>query len=202
MMQEYLSARPMLQERHRPNFSSLTHYEVIRTVVRLQQDLLLPRSAPYPIVATGDWLFDLCREAELDHAAVMFPLCREVDTIGVGALSKLLGHQLTVWKRPERTVPKPVVTSDGRVVPPRPAGTFSPDMVVLSVVASNPKKPGSSTWHRFAIWQPGRTVAECMRLGLTRADVLWDIDASRKFVVLGSAKQWADSQRAAEGGAA
>lgn len=194
-MQEYLTTKPVLEERHRVNFAALEHAEVLRTVVRLQQDLLLPRNMVFPLRAEGSWLFDLCRDHGLDHAAVVFPLCRESDSIGTGAIAKLVGRPIIVWRRPVPVVREEIRLSTGAVVPPRAAGSFSPDMVVMSVVDVNPKKPGSSTWFRFKLWVPGRSVAECMRAGLSRADVLWDIDFSRKFVILGTRAQWEDQQR-------
>lgn len=193
-MSDYLTVRPMLSERHLPQFSGLSHHEVLRTVVRLQQDQMLPPRIGYPSTVTGEWLFRLCREAGMDHAAVVFPLCRESDDIGLGALQKLIGKSINVWRRPVYEPRKPTVLRDGTAVAPRSAGTFSPDMVVLSVVPTNPKKQGSSTWHRFQLWVPGRTIAQVMAAGLTRADVLWDIDASRRFVTIGTAQQWAEMQ--------
>lgn len=190
----YLTSRPVLQDRHRAAFDLLTHHEVVRTLVRMQQDQLpLPRRMTVPQPASGEWLFEVCRDAGLDHASVVFSLCRETDTIGVGALTKLIGKPILVWRRPEYKKPAPVVDSRGATVAPRPAGTYTLDMVVLSVVP-NPKKAGSSTWHRFALWRPGMTIAECRAAGLTHADIVWDIDASRRFVVLGTAQQWLDIQ--------
>lgn len=186
----YLCARTVLQDRHREHFTGLTHHEVGRVVSRLQRDSLLPRVS-WPEVATGEWLFDTCRSAGLDHAAVVFPLCAETDSLGLSALVRLIGKPLLVWRRPPPTVRPTVVARDGTPIPPRSAGTFSPDLVVLRKVP-NPKKPGSSTWLRYKLWVPGQTVAQCMAAGLTRADVLWDIDESRRFVVLGTAEQWED----------
>lgn len=191
-MHEYLTTRPVLQERHLPHFVALDHLEVTRAVARLQGDMLLPRTVvPHP--ATGEWLFETCRSAGLDHASVVFPLCREHDSVGLSALEKLVGRPLIVWRRPVHAPRPTIVTRDGAPVPPRSAGTFSPDMVVMSRVP-NPKKAGSSTWLRYRLWVPGQTVAQCMAAGLTRADVLWDIDEARRFVVLGTQQQWADQQ--------
>jgi hypothetical protein len=192
----YLSTTPVLEERHRAVFESLEPTEVMRAVVRMQQDMVLPRTVRPEGAITGGWLFDLCRDRGLDHATTCFPLCRETDSIGVSALTKLVGRPITAWRPPPRAARPPTTP---RVVGERTAtaSALDPAWVVLTA-ATNPKKPGSATWGRYRHWVPGRTLAECMRLGLTRADVIWDTDPSRRFVTLGTAAQWELQQRPGE----
>jgi hypothetical protein len=184
--QEWLSDRPRLQERHRVLFESLTSTEVARAATRMEQDMVLPRRLGVPHHADGHWLFEVCRREDLDHASCVFPLCREHDDIGVSALEKLVGKPINVWRPAHRT---PTRTSQAASKPATGAGNFSPTQVVLSVV-SNPKKVGCAAWHRYRHWVVGETVQACMARGLTRADVLWDIDYSRGFVKLGSREEY------------
>lgn len=192
-MSQYLTTKPMLSaSRHLSLFSSLSREEAIRALVRMEQDMILPRSIGIPPGVSGQWLFDLCLERGLDHASVCFPLCRESDDIGVQTLTKLVGRPITAWMPRQQRLP--LSRSSGSV--PHAAsngGGFRGDQVVVSV-APNPKKAGSATWHRYRHWRAGDTVAQCMERGLTRADVLWDIDGSRRFVVLGTREDLAARQ--------
>jgi hypothetical protein len=54
----------------------------------------------------------------------------------------------------------------------------------VTYVALNPKKPGSSSHTRYSHYAPGRSVAELLAAGLTRADIAWDV--SRGFVTFAS----------------
>lgn len=55
------------------------------------------------------------------------------------------------------------------------------DRVVASV-EPNPKKPGSQAHFRYEFWKVGATVEECLRAGLAREDVRWDVE--KGFVTL------------------
>jgi hypothetical protein len=59
-----------------------------------------------------------------------------------------------------------------RAPPEKPLWT-NPAAVVVSVIP-NPKKKGSASYARFALYAPGRTVAELLAAGLERADLSWD----------------------------
>lgn len=194
-MSGYLTATPRLGPRHQPLFAALSPTEVARVARRMEQDLVLPRTLGVPATADWRWLYDQCVEAGLDHAACVLPLCREHDDIGLSALQKLAGCSIRVWKPRDTPRPPQVVReASGRTVRVE-SGGFHMGQVVLRVVP-NPKKPGSATWHRFQHWRAGDTVGECMSRGMTRADVLWDMDPARKFVVLGTREEWNEQQKA------
>lgn len=61
------------------------------------------------------------------------------------------------------------------------AAEFSDTDVIVSV-APNPKKPGSATHERYKLYQEGSTIAHVRALGITLADLRWDI--ARGFVQL------------------
>jgi hypothetical protein len=191
-MVEYLTTRPMLtEERHAQYFRDLSTHETLRVLTRLEQDLLVPRSTRLDPVS-GRSLFDLCQHEGLDHAAVVFSMGRETDGIGLPALEKLIGHPITVWRRPsyvQRTVQQERDLLQAR----KSAGPHVSGEQVVLAVTPNPKKPASSSWARYQHWVAGRTVAECLAAGLQRADVAWDTDPGRHFVVLGTRQQWEEA---------
>ena len=56
------------------------------------------------------------------------------------------------------------------------------DMIVRVLAPSNPKKPGTASHARFALWKDGRPLRESLDAGVFSADVSWDL--SKGFVVL------------------
>ena len=191
-MGNYLTHKPVLQERHRQYFNTLDRYMVQRVLLRMEQDRVIERRPVlHPEEYTGDWLFEFCRSQGLDHATVVLPMCREGDDIGRILIERLIGKPIHVWRPPPQTE-RPRL-KDGSLAVRPPSGTFTRDQVILTVIP-NPKKAGSATWHRFAQYVPGRTVGELMERGVTRADILWDMDPGRKHIVLGSAAEWRESQ--------
>lgn len=162
--------------------------EAGRALVRMEQDMVLPRSLGVPREISGEWLFQKCREMGLDHASCVFPLCRESDDLGRGVLEKLIGRPISQWRpTPSRQPPLRVVEGGGSGKVAGATAGFSPDLLVVSVVP-NPKQPGSATYQRFRYWVEGDTLAQCMARGLTRADVSWDTE--RRFVVLGTVEEY------------
>lgn len=173
--------RTILDERHQPRFEALSPICASLVLERLKQHCAL-RTSTGP-VSSGAELFALCRDAGLDHAGVVLTLATETSRPGLQAIEVLVGHPIVEWSATvaARAATAPKLPARGVAVQkPRDVdGKF-----VVSVVP-NPKKPGSATHIRFAQWVVGRTVAQCMSAGLTRADVDWDV--SRNFVVLGDA---------------
>lgn len=180
----------LTNERHAQYFRDLDRIQALRVLHRLEQQRLVPMRTRLE-EESGEGLFRVCQREGLDHAAVVFSVAADSDDIGRAAIEKLIGKPIHVWQRPayrQRTV------AEERAVVRPTTSMPSGDMVVLSVVPKNPKKPGTATWARFQHWVPGRTVAECLAAGLQKADVPWDSDPSRKFVVLGTRAQW-DAQQ-------
>ena len=56
------------------------------------------------------------------------------------------------------------------------------DTITL-LVAENPKRPGSASYERFALYQDGMSVAEYLEAGGRRSDIRWD--TARAFIAIG-----------------
>ena len=61
----------------------------------------------------------------------------------------------------------------------RPPAT-PPESVIDIVVTENPKRPGSASFDRFALYRNGMTVAQYLEAGGHRSDLNWD--ESRDFI--------------------
>lgn len=51
---------------------------------------------------------------------------------------------------------------------------LSESAVITLVAESNPKRPGSKSFERFALYQPGMTQGEALDAGVLTADLVWD----------------------------
>lgn len=88
------------------------------------------------------------------------------------------------------TAPAPAPAPAAPVAAGKPA--THPGHYVVHVLVANPKKPGSKSHARFALYQTGQTVsaylAACAAAGqkarAARADLTWDTDAARGFVAV------------------
>ena len=54
---------------------------------------------------------------------------------------------------------------------------------ITLVATENPKRPGSASFARFALYQTGMTIAEYLKAGGQRSDIRWD--TARGFITLG-----------------
>lgn len=54
--------------------------------------------------------------------------------------------------------------------------------VITVLAAENPKKPGSKTYARFALYKNGMTTAQALSAGVRPADIAWDV--KHKFISL------------------
>ena len=54
------------------------------------------------------------------------------------------------------------------------------DYTIKLRVKENPKRPGSQTRARFALYKDGMTVTEALSLGITSRDIAWDSDTNAK----------------------
>ena len=174
--------RPVLQDRHLVRFQALPVSVVPLVVRHLRTSRANPatRQVDYSSVVTGEDLWRVCRDAGLDHAGIVLTIAHETSLDGLSAIESLVGRPVRPWaataREQQAALPRPAARGVA-VVRERLS-----DLQVVSAVGPNPKKPGSSTHLRFAHWVVGRTVSDCMRAGLTRADVDWDV--SRGFVTL------------------
>lgn len=68
---------------------------------------------------------------------------------------------------------------------PAPRQYKHADTAVITVLsASNPKKAGTASYDRFALYRTGMTVAQALTAGVTRADLDWDSNSKRNFIVI------------------
>ena len=175
--------RTILQERHRPLFATLGVPETHLVYARLMAARALPRELCKVEPQSGDELFGLCQQAGLDHAGVVLTMARETSSLGLSAITRLVGRPIAPWQataerqKAEAPAPRP-----RGVAAARPQTEHG--MVVVSFVP-NPKKPNSAGWERYKFWRVGALVSECIAAGMWPADVRWDLGKS--FVVLASA---------------
>ena len=54
------------------------------------------------------------------------------------------------------------------------SAVIPPDATVKVLVASNPKRQGTASHARFALYKNGATAAQCRAAGILPADFLWD----------------------------
>lgn len=167
-------------EKYRANFAALT-----AEAEALVASALLRR---YPNVPTEGPLFERCSAAGLDQADVVMSLAADPSPLAVAALETVMGKPMIVG-HPCLSGPPPAPAPDAPPqVEPREKRTRAPrapksDPRVVVDVAPNPKKPGSQSHERYAIWRVGMTVSEALAAGLTGADVKWDTE--RGYVKLG-----------------
>lgn len=176
----YVHEKPVLQDRHRPAFASLTRDQAWRTYQRLVDANLLSKA----IVPTdGPSLFLACRMANLDHGGVVLSLCREKDDIGVSAIETLVGKSIEMSRK--------VTLKSARGQPSglqNKVAVRAQDSLIVRSVVPNPKKTTSTSHTRYNAWSAGATISECLARGLTRGDVAWDV--GRNFVVLCTKEEW------------
>lgn len=163
-----------MQDRYAATFRSLSREQAFRVRDVLVRERVIPWN---PVPTDGSSLLTCLQMHGVDQARVIFAMGREYDALGVSAIEHIIGKAIVRRRPPESLAP-------GRAGPSRPPPSRAEDQHVVRSVAPNPKKAGSATYDRYKHWEVGVTVAECMRRGLTRADVSWDVE--RGFVVVGA----------------
>lgn len=143
---------------------------------------------------TPGGLFRMCEDAGFDQADVVCAVAGDSSPLAVQALEILAGIPVTVGT-PCLTKPKPVkvgtksAEAPARVREPQPARAprqSVTDPRVITAVVPNPKRPGSASFDRFALYRVGMTVNEAIAAGVKREDIAWDSDPSRRFITLES----------------
>lgn len=177
--------------RYLPHFTALAPAQAHLVA----QALRLLDEGDGPETVTGTDLYLRCEAAELDQADVIMALASDPTPEAVATVACLLGRPIDVRRRGEsaydpvtgRLIDQETGQATGRRSGPARSSTSQPrhDPRVVVSVAENPKKPGSGSHTRYAHWAVGRTVTECMALGLTTADVRYDLD--RGYVVVAAA---------------
>ena len=139
----------------------------------LQMDLRA-RYRTIPLFQERQELITLLHRLRLDHVALTMPLFREQTPNGISALEALVGKPITrIQKITRHSNPQRLSR------PPKPRAN---DPRVITVQVQNPKKPGSASYDRFALYKDGMTVSEALAAGVTSGDVKWD--SERGFICL------------------
>lgn len=152
----------------------------------LLADALLRR---YPDFGRVDptQIFTRCEEMSIDHADVVMSLAHDSSPLAVRTLETLIGKPIDMgWPCLKGPSPKPR-TEEGAPAPVREpkqrvARNSVTDPRVIAHVAPNPKKPGSASFDRYALYRVGMTVNEAIAAGVKREDVAWDSDPKRGFI--------------------
>ena len=173
--------------KYQPNFSALDS-----DCAGLLADALLRR---YPDFGRVDphQVYTRCEEMSIDHADVVMSLAHDGSPLAVRTLETLVGKPIERgWPCLSGKPPAPKVGEAPAIVPREkaqraPRGSVRDPRIIVEV-APNPKKPGSASFDRFALYRVGMSVDEAIAAGVKREDIAWDSDTKRGFIKLGEAK--------------
>ena len=170
-----------MQMRYEPRFEALSADQTMYL-----GDAILRRTKPDAIslesISSGTELFEQVHRAGLDHADVVMSLAHDPSQPAVEILETLIGQPIT---RKATAPPKEKGNAKRRSPGPRTSASRS-DPRVITNIQPNPKKPGSASHARFALYRDGMTVAEFCAAGGSPADVKWD--AERSYITLEDSK--------------
>ncbi len=93
---------------------------------------------------------------------------------------------------------KPAAQDGEKKTKQRGSPNFPADGVISLRVESNPKRKGSKSFDRFALYKNGMTVEQAVKAGVLYADIKWDTEHG--FVAINETpeqrKAWEAEQRA------
>lgn len=135
-----------------------------------------PTFPPPPPDPSGPDLLRQLTAARLDQVTTLQPLFHQSTPAAVASLEEATGLHINHC-RPTRLHTPTQRTHPARTPQPKPT-----DNRTILTVTPNPKKPGSASFIRFALYAPGLTISQVLQLGVTMADIKWDLE--RSFIVL------------------
>lgn len=155
---------------------------------------LLRRHPKLPPYVPGG-LFTACADAGLDQADVVCAIASDSSPLAVQAMEVLAGipvtkgHPCLAGPAPKSATEPTETKAPSRVREPKPAraprqGVTDPR--IITALVPNPKRPGTASFDRFALYQVGMSVDEAIAAGVKREDIAWDSAPSRKFITLES----------------
>lgn len=170
--------------KYQPNFDSLDH-----DCAGLLASALLRRYPDFGQVDSAQ-ILTRCEEMSIDHADVVMSLAHDPSPLAVRTLETLVGkpieHGIPCLKTPPRAAEGAPATPTYREPKVRaPRNSVSDPRVIVAMVP-NPKKPGTASHDRFALYRVGMTVNEAIAAGVKREDIAWDSDPKRGFITLGA----------------
>ena len=167
-------------EKYQNNFASLSAVEAALVAGHLSRRLpefFTPEQG-------GLVMYHTCQANGIGQADVVLACARDPSVEAVMALEKLIGKPIERAPYAASTAPRPAGTPRRERSSAAPSGAAirRSDPRKIAWVGDNPKKPGSSSHARFALYQVGMSVDEFVKAGGTTADVKWDTE--RGFVKL------------------
>lgn len=171
--------------KYQPNFDSLDH-----DCAGLLASALLRRYPDFGQVDSTQ-IFTRCEEMSIDHADVVMSLAHDPSPLAVRTLEALVGkpieHGFPCLKTPPKAAEGASATPTYREPKVRAPRNSVTDPRVITHVAPNPKKPGSASYDRFALYRVGMSVNDAIAAGVKREDIAWDSDSKRGFIKFGEA---------------
>jgi hypothetical protein len=171
--------------RYEDAFAALTQPELAVLLPALGLETTDAQGRP----RTGTWLMEHCRAHHISHADVCLSIYGDSSAIAVQCIERLIMRPI------DRRTPYEVNISrlerppgshrrTPRAEGSRP-GTIDPSGVIRVLATTNPKKPGSESHTRFALYRDGQTVSEFLAAGGRKADLSWDLE--KGFIAIGEA---------------
>jgi hypothetical protein len=138
---------------------------------------------PQPIAGS---LYAACEAAGLDQADVVLSLANSPEPLAVVALETVVGKPIQMgWpalrgKQRDPATGQPKERPEPKTKMQRVARPSKTDPRKIVAVVPNPKKPGSASFDRFALYVVGMTVTQALAAGVKSADIDWD--SARGFI--------------------
>lgn len=162
--------------RYEEAFAALTVDELAAILPALDLPLADAQGRPH----TGTWLLEHCRAHHISQADVCLAISQDRSVAAVSAIERLIMRPI------DRRTPYEVNISRLERPPgshrPRPraegqrVGSIDPSAIIRILATENPKRPGSESYTRFALYQDGMTVQAFLDAGGRRADLVWDTE--------------------------
>lgn len=153
----------MILDKYRPNFEALAPEQV--------EYLARAMRTPVEEPLRGSDLYEIYDEAGYDQADVVMSLATDATLTGVQVVEALIGKPIV--RRVEKTK-----SARAPGAPRRTSSVRKSDPRKIVFVAENPKKAGSASYMRFALYEVGMTVDEFLAKGGTMGDIKWDHERS------------------------
>ena len=167
------------KEVYREMIASLTEDQLTSFASALAEHGVIG-SVPEPL--TTDGLTDMV--ADKDHVDLVLAIADSPDT---DLVEKMMQKSVVRGAVPGKDQSQPHIRPNGSRSSRRSAGTSGgpkiaapapDDMRVIVKVEPNPKKQGSKSFDRYALYQVGMTVSDFIRAGGSKGDVQWDVGRS------------------------
>jgi len=138
---------------------------------------------------TGTWLLEHCRANHISQADVCLSLYQNTTPIAVQCIERLIMRPIDRRTPYEVNISRLERPPGSHRRPPQARGqrpgSIDPAAVIRVLATENPKKPGSESHTRFALYSDGMTVAAFLEAGGRKADLSWDCE--KGFITISEA---------------